>query len=142
MKSKYIQKATLIIKNTDAVFAYVSGWRTIRSDKKGIGFVCSLCDRKANLSRGAVADKIVGKAAALLFVLLKVNTVYAETISKGAAEVFERYGIHYEFGVMTDRIVNRTGTGLCPMENAVRDIDEPRAAHEAVKQTLKMLTQK
>jgi len=142
MKSKYLQKATLLIKNTDAVFAYVSGWKTIKSDKKGIGFLCSLCDRGANLSKGAVADKIVGKAAALLFVLLRVNTVYAETISKGASEVFERYGIHYEFGVMTEHIVNRTGTGLCPMENAVKDIDEPKKAYHEVKKTLEMLAGK
>ena len=43
---------------------------------------------------------------------------------------------------MTEHIVNRTGTGLCPMENAVKDIDEPKKAYHEVKKTLEMLAGK
>lgn len=139
MLKEYLEKAKSITKNTDAVFAYVSESENIISDRKGIGFVASLCGSGKDLSAGAVSDKIVGKAAALLFVLLKVKLVHAETISEGAVKVFQKFGVEFSFDVRTQAIVNRKGDGLCPMENAVKDIDEPEDALRAVNKTLERL---
>lgn len=139
MLKEYLEKAKSITKNTDAVFAYVSENKEITSCKNGIGFVASLCNSSEDLSSGAVSDKIVGKAAALLFTLLGVKLIHAETASEGAIEVFERYGIEYTFDIKTKVIANRTGDGLCPMENAVRDIDAPKAALAAINKTLERL---
>lgn len=134
-----LKKAKELIKETNAVFAYVSEEKTLCSDQKGIGFVANLCNQGQDLSYGCVADKIVGKAAALLFVYLGVRCVYAETLSNSAKDVFERYGVEYSFGTLTDMIVNRKGDGPCPMEKAVIDADTPEAALCAVNETLEML---
>lgn len=138
MKSN-IEKAKQIIKTTDAVFAYVYEDEIITSDMKGIGFVSRLCNEGKDLSKGAVADKIVGKAAALLFVLLGVKAVFAETLSLGARAVLEEYGIEYGYDILANAIVNRKGDGLCPMENAVKDINNPKEALAAVNKTLENL---
>ena len=45
----------------------------------------------------------------------------------------------FSFDVRTQAIVNRKGDGLCPMENAVKDIDEPEDALRAVNKTLERL---
>lgn len=132
----YLEKAKDIIKDTTAVFAYVSEDERIVSDAKGMGFVASLCDEKKDLSQGAAADKIVGKAAAMLFVLLGIRCVYAEIISEGAAEVFERYGVEYSFGTKTRAIINRKGDGLCPMEMAAKDTETPEETLVAVNKKL------
>ncbi len=129
-------RAKQIITGSDVVFAYVCGHEEIVSSAKGIGFVASLCDEKRDLSRGVVADKIVGKAAAMLFVLLGVKVVYAEVLSMGGKAVFERYGVEFSYGVLTESIQNRKGDGLCPMENAVKNTDKPKEAHRAVNEAL------
>ncbi len=137
--NKYLNKAKALIDGSDVAFAYVGEGEIITSSKKGIGFAASLCDEGRDLSKGAAADKIVGKAAALLFILLGVKVVYAEVLSVGAKAVLERYGVEFSYGVLTEAIQNRKGTGLCPMENAVKDIDEPREAHMAINRTLAAL---
>jgi len=134
-----LKKAKELINNNDAVFAFVSDSETLVSDKKGIGFVAQLCGENKDLSMGCVADKIVGKAASLLFVYLGVKKVYAEVLSSSAKEVFEKYGVDYSFGTITDMIVNRKGDGPCPMEKAVADIDTPKEALCAINKTLEGL---
>ena len=49
------------------------------------------------------------------------------------------YGISVAFGVLTDKIVNREGNGLCPMEEAVSSVNEPNSAVRAVKNRLNEL---
>ncbi|MCI9415500.1 MAG: DUF1893 domain-containing protein [Clostridiales bacterium] len=75
------------------------------------------------------ADKIVGRAAALLLVYGGVRQVYAETLSDGAAAVLETYGVPFSCGVRAPFIRNREGTGMCPMEQKVRQADTPQEAY-------------
>lgn len=90
--------------------------------------------------RGAVAaDKIVGKAAAMLYVLLGVDALYAEVLSKPAKEILESSKITCRFGTLTDNILNRKGDGLCPMEQAVQDIDNPADAPDALRAKIQAL---
>lgn len=80
----------------------------------------------------SVADKIVGKASAMLLTLSGVNEVYAEILSVSGKEIFEKYGIKYEYGQLVDYIVNRKGDGMCPMEETVKDINDLHEAYEAL----------
>ena len=45
--------------------------------------------------------------------------------------------IHYDN--IVDFIINRSGTGMCPMEDATKDIDNPNDALVEIKKTLKKL---
>lgn len=135
----YLEKAKCIIKDTNAVFAFVSENEEIISSAKGIGFVASLCNDKKDLSEGAAADKIVGKAAAMLFVFLGLKCVHAETVSSGAIKVFEEYGVEYSYDVITEAIINRKGDGLCPMEMAAKDTKTPEETLVAVNKKLEEL---
>lgn len=87
------------------------------------------------------ADKVVGKAAALLYVRMEVAAVYAKVMSRAAAETLQRYGIAATYDVMTEAVRNRTDTGLCPMEQTVMDIDEPNAALEAIRAKMKKMSE-
>ncbi|MBR4462410.1 MAG: DUF1893 domain-containing protein [Erysipelotrichaceae bacterium] len=80
-----------------------------------------------------VADKIVGKASAMLLTLSGVRSVYALTLSKAGLEIFEKYHIPYAYDELTDYIVNRTGDGMCPMEMTVKEIDDLQDAYLALK---------
>ena len=76
-----------------------------------------------------IADRIVGKASALLHVFGRVKEVYTPVISKPAVAVYEKYGIKYHADKVIDNIRNRTNTGLCPMEMKVQNIDDPAEAY-------------
>ena len=80
----------------------------------------------------SVADKVVGKASAMLLTLSGVIEVYAETLSVAGKEVFDKYGVDYQYGNLVDYIVNRKGDGLCPMEETVKNIDDLREAYNAL----------
>jgi len=76
------------------------------------------------------ADKVIGRAAALLFVYARVKEVYAGLLSSGAAEIFERYNIPHTCGKKTTAILNRAGTDICPIEKLIEGCDEPSEARE------------
>ena len=84
----------------------------------------------------SVADKIVGKASAMLFALSGAEYVYAHVLSQAGKEILEHYGIAYEYGQLTEYIVNRKGDGMCPMELTVKDIDDLSEAYEALKRKI------
>ena len=86
-----------------------------------------------------VVDKLVGKAAALLISYFMAKEVHCIVLSMTAKEVLERRGIRHYWETLTPMILNRTGTGICPFEQAVMDVDDPRAGYERVGSTLKSL---
>lgn len=99
---------------------------------------------ESGLLYGAVVvDKIVGKAAAQIMTLGGVKQCLGVTMSKSAYEYLSKNGIIAEYETLADYIVNRSGDGICPMEEAVIDIDDPTEALAAVKRRLEELrTQK
>lgn len=94
-----------------------------------------------NLQGFYAADKVVGKAAAFLYTALDVKAVYAGVMSESAIHTLVKNGIqpHYSISVMA--IQNRSNTGFCPMEEAVKDIDNQQDAIIAIKNRLVELNQ-
>lgn len=103
------------------------------SDEKGIAPMMAFLDAGTDLVGFSAADRVVGRAVAMLFVLAGVTCVYAEIISQGAVEVLSAHGIAVDYGRLTDRIVNRTGDGFCPMETVVLEMDDPTEALVALR---------
>ncbi len=93
-------------------------------------------DSGENLTGYSVADLVVGKAAALLFVKCGIKKVFAKTLSEKGKKILELYGIDYEYETLTDSIINRTGTDICPMEKAVQNCDNPEEAYIILKNKL------
>lgn len=96
----------------------------LTSGKRGIAPMADFIAEGVNLEGYSVADVVVGKAVASLFVKSGIVGVYAKTISQGGKELLARYNIPVIYDVLTDKIVNRQGDGLCPMEQAVSGVDD------------------
>lgn len=79
------------------------------------------------------ADKVVGRATAYLYVLLGVREVWAAVMSEAAVEVLTRHGIAASQEKLVKNIINRTGTGICPFEEAVLEIQDPEEALAAIR---------
>lgn len=109
------------------------------SDKKGIAPMMGFIADGANLEGYSVADIVVGKAAALLFVKCKIKAVFAKTLSKRAKEVLESNNIPFEYESLVDKIINRDGTDICPMEKTVLITDDPEEGYILLKNKLQSM---
>lgn len=89
------------------------------------------------LKGSIVADKIVGKAAALLISYFKAKEVHCTVMSVRAKEVLKRHEIKYYSEKLLPEIANRLGTGICPFEEEVLDVDEPEKGYERLSKKLK-----
>ena len=106
------------------------------SESRGIAPMMNFIEGGANLAGYSVADLVVGKAAALLFVKCGIVRVFAKVLSQSAEKILRLYGIVYEYEALTEKIINRAGTDVCPMEKAVADTDNPEKAYTVLKNKL------
>ena len=133
-----IERARELLKG--AALAIVNGGEEYTSSAAGIGALSDVLNARRELLDGAaVADRIVGKAAALLMAAGGVKRVHAEVISDAGAQALEKYGIPYTFCKRTEVILNRAGTGQCPMEQTVKYTDDPAEAARAAMRTRRVL---
>lgn len=109
------------------------------SEKRGVAPMMDFLASGIDLCGFSAADRVVGRGAAFLFVLAGVTSVHGEVMSRGACEVFGRFGIENSFDRLVDHIINREGTGMCPIESAVWEITNPQEAYRAIKARLSAL---
>ena len=111
--------------------------RIYTSKERGVKPLIQFFEGKEDLSDFSAADKVVGKATAFLYALLGVKEVYASVISKGALCVLRDYGIDAQYETLTDYIINRKGTDICPFEKAVSDVNEKEEAYRLILSRMK-----
>lgn len=75
------------------------------------------------LDGAVVADKVIGKGAAVLMIAGHVEEAYAEVISDPALKIFNEYHVKISYGRVVPHIINRTGTDICPVEKMCGDSD-------------------
>lgn len=68
------------------------------------------------LYMSSIADKVVGKGAAALMILGKVSKLHTHIISTPALTLLKNAGVITDFDIEVDYIINRDGTGRCPVE--------------------------
>jgi len=100
------------------------------------GFLGAIDQLGDKLEGASVADRVVGKAIALLCVYAGICRVYAEVLSRKAKAVFEENGIPCQWKELADTILNFDRSGVCPFEKAATDISDPKEAYAAFKALL------
>lgn len=128
-----------LTEHPDCTFVYLEGKKLLHSTQKGVSPLLNYYDAGEAFSLGAAADRVVGRGAAFLHVLLKTKVLYAGVLSRSAEEVLQRFGVDYRFGRRTERVLNRDHTGPCPMELATQDISDPHEALAAIRMKLLQL---
>lgn len=112
----------------------------LTSSERGVRPLVEWLKANADVKGYSAADKVVGKATAFLYVLLGVSSVYANVISKPALEVLSLFGISVQYSLLVPGIINRSGTGACPFEAAVMDVDLPERAFGIILKKLATLS--
>lgn len=106
-------------------------------DGRGIADLLYLLEKEPQLLDGAsIADKVVGKAAAALMITGHAKEIHAKLISRPALTLLSATPIKVTYDVLTEYIVNRANTGMCPMETACKDSNTPAECIEEIKKLI------
>ncbi len=137
-----VNKARDILINGGYTCVIIKDDKEYKSKERGVKPLLSWLEQELELEGAYVSDKVVGKAAAFLYVLMKVKAIHAFVLSQPAYEVLQRYNICVSYDSLVPAIRNRDNTGYCPMESAVMGIDEPKEAKNRIIETMDELLQK
>lgn len=136
MKSD-LEQAVELLKETKSTCVLCKDGQIHISTERGVKPLIAFVESGRDYRGFSAADKIVGKAAALLYVLLGVHMVFAEVMSEDGIYTLARHGITPLCDTSVKEIRNRVGTGICPMEEAVAEIN---ATDEGIKAIQKKLS--
>lgn len=70
------------------------------------------------------ADRIVGKAAAIVAAHCGIREIWGDVVSESAMEIAGRNGIRVSCGELVPMILNRERTAEGPFETALKDLTE------------------
>lgn len=94
--------------------------------QRGVADLLWLLDNEPDILNGArVADKVIGRGAAALLILGKVSEIHADVISQSAFDLLKQYHIATSYSTIVPHIINRAGTGQCPVETLCQPYHRP-----------------
>jgi hypothetical protein len=96
----------------------------------GVASFLEAVEKIGNKLEGAsVADKVIGRAVALLCVHSKIRYVFAGILSKEAKTLLEKHSIPFESDEVVDSILNISKKDICPFELLVKDVSDADEAY-------------
>lgn len=128
-----IAKEELKQKNLALVIAK-KGKVVFETSSRGIDGLLKAFDELGDEMKGSsVADKIVGKAAALLFVYARVVAVYAVIASERGIQALGDENVSCRFENRVPYILDSKRSDICPFEKLVSNISSPKEAYEKLR---------
>jgi len=128
-----VAKQRLKQKNLALVIAR-EGKVVFETSSRGIGGLLKAIEESDNEMKGSsVADRIVGKAAALLCVFAGVVAVFAVTASEEGIRALRDNNVLCRFENKVPFILNYKRNDTCPFEKLVIKISNSKEAYEKLK---------
>lgn len=123
-----IEIAKKILNEEDQKIVVVKDGQVVfKSMDRGIKPMYYLARNMMDDAKGSsLADRVIGKGAAILCNYLGVKRIYAVLISEKAIEVLDKETIEYEFKEKCEYIKNRDKTDFCPIEKRSLDTENPQ----------------
>jgi hypothetical protein len=133
-----LEIAKNLLKKKDLSLVIVKSGRLVYETKKYgvIGLLEAIEKHGSELAGAAVADKVVGKAAAMLCRYARVAEVYADVISKRGLKALRNGGVRVEHGELVPEILNRGMDELCPFEKLVMDCRSEEECYRRIRERI------
>ena len=123
--SSDLERAKAILQQTGSTCVLCRDQLLLTTQERGIRPLVRWLQEEEDTWACAAADKVVGKAAALLYCLLGVRCVHGNVMSSAAVKLLRNNGVEVSWDRLTEFIRNPAGTDLCPLEQAVAHVDDP-----------------
>lgn len=131
-----VQRALAQLREGDYTVVLCRGDVTYTDTRRGVAPLLALLDESTSVDGFAAADKVVGKAAAFLYLRLGVAAVHGGMMSAPAYDLLTARGVVTTYDTLVPAIRNRAGDGYCPMETVALPHTDPIAAEAAIRQRL------
>lgn len=133
-----IEIARKLIEKSNTVFAAVRDGQVIfTSEERGIKPALEFISLGRGTTKGAsVADRVIGKGAAMLLSLCYCRKIYGRVISQDALTSLEEMGQTVLWETRVPYIINRRGDGRCPVEELLLNTEDPREGLNLIKKFL------
>lgn len=106
-----------LLKNKLSMVIVKNGSIIVESKDKGIKPIFEVYTKsKEDFIDASVADKVIGKAAAMILLNGGIKNLYAELISESAINILKASDINVEYTKKVPLILNREGNDMCPIE--------------------------
>lgn len=134
MENLEIAKTTLL--ENDYSIVLVKENKIVNTSRKnGLLPILDLYNNdKSILESAIVADKVIGKAAALILKEANIKELYAELISENAIELLDKTNIKYKYNKKVREIRNRDNTSICPIEELALESNNADELIEKIKE--------
>lgn len=110
--------------------------------RDGIGELIEAMDALGDAGHGAsLADKIIGKAVAMVARAAHVRAVYSPLASQAALDTLALDHISLEYDRLVLLILNKHNDGPCPMERLTQPMHDPLQAVAALHEFVRARTQ-
>jgi Domain of unknown function (DUF1893) len=131
-----LELAIGIFRSEGSSFVLVKHGRTLaRGSRDGIGELLAAAETLGEAARGSsLADKVVGKAVAMVAAHYGLSAVFSPLASEPAQQVLARHGIELQPERLVPLILNRRNDGPCPMERLTMPLEQPGEAVAALKE--------
>lgn len=120
----------VVVKNGEVIFT---------SREKGIKpLLSAVLEKEETIEEGSLADKVIGKAAAMLCIRAGFKSVFADIMSESAVELLEKSDIKYEYNTKVQYILNRNKSDMCPVEKIAQSHEDTAKLIGDIKKFLQM----
>ncbi len=98
-----------------------------------VGFLTMIEKLGRSLEGASIADRVVGRAIALLCVYAKVKAVYASVLSKEGKDAFEEHAIPHRWNRLVENVLDVERIRICPFEKLAMELSDPAKAYRKLR---------
>lgn len=136
-----LDRAKELLTAGESTLVLCRGTHILTDTRRGVAPLLALLDSGTPVVGYAAADRVVGKAAAFLYLRLGVAAVHGGVMSVPAYDLLVAHGVRTTCDTLVPAVRNRAGDGYCPMEQVSLPHTDPVAAEAAIRARLAELQQ-
>ena len=103
------------------------------------GFIYAIDTLGTQLIGASIADRVAGKALALLCIYAGIKEVYAEILSKKAQTLLEENKVVCQWSQIVNNVLDSNKTNVCPFEKVAENITNPKDSYTLFKALLEKM---
>jgi len=132
MKMDDLELAKKELDNTGADLVFVKNGKIVfcSNEDSVKGFVLAIKKFGGELKNSSVADRIAGRAVAMLCLYAEIKSIFAKTMSESCKDVLRKNRIVFEFEKLVPSILNKNKNDICPLEKLTLKIENPQTTFE------------